>query len=49
MVYLLGCPLQCGYCETASGMEPARRAAAEALESLAHRLRRHFGWVELRG
>ncbi|WP_311432346.1 hypothetical protein [Halomonas sp. PAR8] len=45
MVYLLGCPLQCGYCETASGMEPARRAA----ESLAHRLRRHFGWVELRG
>jgi len=27
VVYLQGCPLQCGYCETASSMGPARRAA----------------------
>lgn len=37
VVYLQGCPLQCGYCETASSMGPARRAAAgewEAIEGL---------------
>ncbi len=28
VVYLQGCPLACGYCETASSMGPARRAAA---------------------
>ena len=27
VVYLQGCPLACGYCETASSMGPARRAA----------------------
>ncbi|WP_300272481.1 anaerobic ribonucleoside-triphosphate reductase activating protein [Halomonas sp.] len=27
VVYLQGCPLACGYCETASSMRPARRAA----------------------
>ncbi|NAW34412.1 anaerobic ribonucleoside-triphosphate reductase activating protein [Halomonas alimentaria] len=37
LVYLQGCPLQCGYCETASSMGPARRAAAgewDAIEGL---------------
>ncbi|MGM0982007.1 MAG: anaerobic ribonucleoside-triphosphate reductase activating protein [Pseudomonadota bacterium] len=37
VVYLQGCPLQCGYCETASSMGPARSAAAgewHAIEGL---------------
>lgn len=37
VVYLQGCPLACGYCETASRMGPARRPAAgewPAIEAL---------------
>ncbi|MEQ5800592.1 anaerobic ribonucleoside-triphosphate reductase activating protein [Halomonas sp. H10-9-1] len=37
VVYLQGCPLACGYCETASSMGPARRPAAgewPAIEAL---------------
>ena len=37
VVYLQGCPLRCGYCETASTMGEARRAVAgewEAVEAL---------------
>lgn len=37
VVYLQGCPLACGYCETASSMGPARRAAPgewDAIEGL---------------
>ncbi|MFP4137947.1 MAG: anaerobic ribonucleoside-triphosphate reductase activating protein [Halomonas sp.] len=37
VVYLQGCPLACGYCETASSMGPARRAAVgewDAIEGL---------------
>lgn len=44
VVYLEGCPLQCGYCETASAMGPAR----EALEILVRRLRPHFARIGLR-
>lgn len=46
VVYLQGCPLQCGYCETASSMGPARRAAPgewPAMEALLPRL----DWVAL--
>ncbi|MFB9147794.1 anaerobic ribonucleoside-triphosphate reductase activating protein [Halomonas alkalicola] len=37
VVYLQGCPLACGYCETAGSMGPARRAAPgewQAIEAL---------------
>lgn len=37
VVYLQGCPLACGYCETANSMGPARRAAPgewQAIEAL---------------
>jgi len=37
VVYLQGCPLACGYCETASSMGPARRAVPgewQAIEGL---------------
>jgi len=37
VVYLQGCPLACGYCETAGSMGPARRAAPgewQAIETL---------------
>ncbi|NWN81912.1 MAG: anaerobic ribonucleoside-triphosphate reductase activating protein [Halomonas sp.] len=46
VVYLQGCPLACGYCETASSMGPARRPAPGEWQALEALLAARIGEIE---